>query len=72
MGCIDLVSAGTGEMKKRYGFIFVDKDNEGNGTLNRSKKKSFDWYKQVIASNGDNLIVGGAYAYPTYTTRRPA
>ena len=35
--------------------IFVDKDNEGNGTLNRSKKKSFDWYKQVIASNGDNL-----------------
>ncbi|KTI94385.1 6-phospho-beta-glucosidase [Enterobacter hormaechei] len=54
-GCIDLVSAGTGEMKKRYGFIFVDKDNEGNGTLNRSKKKSFDWYKQVIASNGDNL-----------------
>ena len=54
-GCIDLVSAGTGEMKKRYGFIFVDKDNEGNGTLTRSKKKSFDWYKQVIASNGDNL-----------------
>lgn len=54
-GCIDLVSAGTGEMKKRYGFIFVDKDNEGNGTLNRSKKKSFDWYKQVIASNGDSL-----------------
>ena len=43
------------EMKKRYGFIFVDKDNEGNGTLNRSKKKSFDWYKQVIASNGDKL-----------------
>ncbi|STD26649.1 6-phospho-beta-glucosidase [Enterobacter asburiae] len=42
-------------MKKRYGFIFVDKDNEGNGTLNRSKKKSFGWYKQVIASNGDNL-----------------
>ena len=54
-GCIDLVSAGTGEMKKRYGFIFVDKDNEGNGTLNRSKKKSFDWYKQVIASNGANI-----------------
>ena len=43
------------EMKKRYGFIFVDKDNEGNGTLNRSKKKSFDWYKQVIASNGEQL-----------------
>ena len=54
-GCIDLVSAGTGEMKKRYGFIYVDKDNEGNGTLERSKKKSFDWYKQVIASHGEDL-----------------
>ena len=55
-GCIDLVSAGTGEMKKRYGFIYVDKDNEGNGTLKRYKKKSFDWYKKVINSNGENLI----------------
>lgn len=54
-GCIDLVSAGTGEMKKRYGFIYVDRDNEGNGTLARSKKKSFDWYKKVIATNGENL-----------------
>jgi len=54
-GCIDLVSAGTGEMKKRYGFIYVDRDNEGNGTLKRSKKKSFDWYKQVIATNGEDL-----------------
>lgn len=54
-GCIDLVSAGTGEMKKRYGFIYVDKDNDGNGTLKRSKKKSFDWYKKVIASNGKDL-----------------
>lgn len=54
-GCIDLVSAGTGEMKKRYGFIYVDRDNEGNGTLNRSKKKSFDWYKKVIATNGEDL-----------------
>ncbi len=53
-GCIDLVSASTGEMSKRYGFIYVDLDDEGNGTLNRSKKKSFDWYK-VIASNGVNL-----------------
>ncbi|MGM9974694.1 MAG: 6-phospho-beta-glucosidase [Clostridiaceae bacterium] len=51
-GCIDLVSASTGEMKKRYGFIYVDKDNEGNGTLERRKKKSFDWYKEVIATNG--------------------
>ena len=54
-GCIDLVSFTTGEMKKRYGFIYVDKDNEGNGTLERSKKKSFDWYKKVIASNGEEL-----------------
>ncbi|GEQ16345.1 MULTISPECIES: 6-phospho-beta-glucosidase [Clostridium] len=54
-GCIDLVSFGTGEMKKRYGFIYVDKDNDGNGTLNRSKKKSFDWYKNVIATNGEEL-----------------
>ncbi|MBL5799727.1 6-phospho-beta-glucosidase [Bacillus sporothermodurans] len=54
-GCIDLVSAGTGEMKKRYGFIYVDKDNEGNGTLDRYRKDSFYWYKEVIASNGDNL-----------------
>ncbi|MHA3870022.1 family 1 glycosylhydrolase [Enterococcus faecium] len=54
-GCMDLVSASTGEMSKRYGFIYVDLDDEGNGTLNRSKKKSFDWYKEVIASNGVNL-----------------
>ncbi len=54
-GCIDLVSASTGEMKKRYGFIYVDKDNEGTGTLNRSKKKSFYWYKKVIATNGEEL-----------------
>lgn len=54
-GCIDLVSAGTGEMKKRYGFIYVDRDNEGKGTLRRSKKKSFGWYQKVIASNGEDL-----------------
>ncbi|MFD3447099.1 glycoside hydrolase family 1 protein [Microbacteriaceae bacterium 4G12] len=54
-GCIDLVSASSGEMKKRYGFIYVDKDNEGNGTLERSKKKSFYWYKNVISSNGEEL-----------------
>ena len=54
-GCIDLVSASTGEMKKRYGYIYVDKNNDGSGTLKRSKKKSFNWYKQVIASNGENL-----------------
>lgn len=54
-GCIDLVSAGTGEMRKRYGFIYVDKDDEGKGTFNRSKKDSFYWYKEVIASNGEKL-----------------
>lgn len=51
-GCIDLVSAGTGEMKKRYGFIYVDMDDDGNGTLDRSRKQSFYWYKKVIAANG--------------------
>lgn len=54
-GCIDLVSAGTGEMSKRYGFIYVDRDDKGNGSYKRSKKKSFDWYKEVIASRGKNL-----------------
>lgn len=54
-GPIDIVSASTGEMKKRYGYIYVDRDNEGNGTLDRKKKKSFDWYKQVIKTNGSNL-----------------
>ena len=54
-GCIDLISASTGEMKKRYGFIYVDKDNEGNGTLERRRKKSFYWYKKVIESNGEIL-----------------
>ena len=54
-GCIDLVSASTGEMAKRYGFIYVEKYDDGTGTLARRKKKSFDWYKEVIASNGENL-----------------
>ena len=54
-GCIDLVSASTGQMSKRYGFIYVDKDDEGNGTYNRYKKDSFYWYKKVIASNGEDL-----------------
>ena len=54
-GCIDLVSASTGEMAKRYGFIYVDKDNEGKGTLARSRKDSFYWYKKVIASDGEDL-----------------
>lgn len=54
-GCIDLVSASTAEMKKRYGFIYVDRNNDGTGTLNRYKKKSFGWYKNVIATNGEDL-----------------
>ncbi|WP_160684817.1 family 1 glycosylhydrolase [Clostridium sp. C2-6-12] len=55
-GCIDLVSAGTGEMRKRYGFIYVDKHDDGTGTMARSRKDSFYWYKKVIESNGADLI----------------
>lgn len=54
-GCIDLISAGTSQMSKRYGFIYVDQDDEGNGTLERKKKDSFYWYKKVIESNGEDL-----------------
>lgn len=55
-GCIDLVSASTAEMSKRYGFIYVDRHDDGTGTLARYKKKSFDWYKEVIATNGEKLF----------------
>lgn len=54
-GCIDLVSAGTGEMKKRYGFVYVDRNDIGEGSLARSKKDSFYWYKKMIASQGADL-----------------
>ncbi|WP_035339532.1 MULTISPECIES: 6-phospho-beta-glucosidase [Dickeya] len=54
-GCIDLVSFTTGEMAKRYGFIHVDKHDDGSGTLARRPKKSFYWYQRVIASNGEQL-----------------
>ena len=54
-GCIDIVSASTGEMKKRYGFIYVDMDDCGKGTLKRYKKDSFYWFKKVIQSNGEDL-----------------
>lgn len=54
-GCIDIVSAGTGEMKKRYGFIYVDADDECRGSMKRIPKDSFYWYQKVIASNGDEL-----------------
>ena len=51
-GCIDLVSASTAELKKRYGFIYVDRKDDGTGNLARYKKKSFGWYKEVITTNG--------------------
>lgn len=54
-GCIDLVSASTAELKKRYGFIYVDRNDDGTGTLKRYKKKSFEWYRKVIESNGEYL-----------------
>ena len=54
-GCIDLVSASTGEMAKRYGFIYVNKFDDGTGDLSRERKDSFYWYKKVIASNGEDL-----------------
>lgn len=54
-GCIDLISCGTSQMSKRYGFIYVDQDDDGNGTLERIRKDSFYWYKKVIESNGADL-----------------
>ncbi len=54
-GPIDVVSAGTGEMRKRYGFIYVDKYDDGTGDLSRSRKDSFFWYQKCIKSNGEDL-----------------
>ena len=54
-GSIDIISAGTSQMSKRYGFIHVDQDDDGNGTLKRSRKDSFYWYKKVIETNGESL-----------------
>ncbi len=54
-GCVDLVSASTAELKKRYGFIYVDRNDDGTGTLERYRKKSFYWYKDVISTNGNCL-----------------
>lgn len=54
-GCIDVISFNTGEMRKRYGFIYVDKNDDGTGSGERYKKKSFAWYQKVIASNGEDL-----------------
>ena len=52
---IDLISASTNQMSKRYGFIYVDKQEDGSGTLGRSRKKSFYWYQRVIETNGEEL-----------------
>jgi 6-phospho-beta-glucosidase len=54
-GCIDIVSASTAQLSKRYGFIYVDRNDDGSGTLDRYKKKSFHWYADVIQSNGASL-----------------
>lgn len=55
-GCIDLISASTGQVSKRYGFIYVDLDDQGEGTFKRYRKHSFAWYQQVIETNGGNLL----------------
>ena len=52
-GCIDLISASTAQMSKRYGFIYVDHNDDGTGSMRRYKKKSFYWYKKVIETNGE-------------------
>ena len=54
-GCIDLVSNTSNQMSKRYGFIYVDRDDDGSGSMKRYKKKSFGWYQRVIHSNGESL-----------------
>ena len=54
-GCIDLISCSTAEIKKRYGMIYVDLNSDGSGTLERYKKKSYEWYRRVIESNGESL-----------------
>jgi len=60
-GPIDVVSAGTGEMSKRYGFVYVDRQNDGSGTLERSKKESFGFYQDICQSNGDCLLEEWGY-----------
>ena len=54
-GCIDIVSASTAQLSKRYGVIYVDRNDDGSGSLERYRKKSFDWYADVIATNGASL-----------------
>ncbi len=55
-GPIDLVSASTAQLSKRYGFIYVDRNDDGTGTLERYRKKSFGWYQEVIATHGASLV----------------
>lgn len=55
-GCIDCVSMSTAQISKRYGLIYVDRNDDGSGSFNRYKKKSFNWYRDVIKSNGEILI----------------
>lgn len=55
-GCTDLVSASTSEMSKRYGFVYVDADDQGNGSFDRSRKDSFFYYKDLIATRGANIL----------------
>lgn len=55
-GCIDLISCSTAEIEKRYGFIYVDLNSDGTGTMNRYKKKSFEWYREVIRTNGESIL----------------
>ncbi len=63
-GPIDLVSFTTAQLSKRYGFVYVDRDDDGTGTLTRYRKKSFDWYRRVIASNGTTLVPAGSGTAP--------
>ena len=54
-GCIDIISASTSQMSKRYGMIYVDRNDDGSGSMERIRKQSFYWYKKIIASNGEAL-----------------
>ena len=56
-GCIDLVSAASAQLSKRYGMIYVNRNDDGTGDFKRYRKKSFYWYKEVIGSNGRNLDI---------------
>lgn len=66
-GCIDLVSASSGEMRKRYGLIYVDRNDDGSGTLRRWRKQSFFWYQSVIHTNGACLTEAGSRYNGTQT-----